>query len=77
MARLRPFHGFCVATLGIAAASAAIPAPEGRGRKPAVTVVARAATVAVGTTSKDTANDPAIWRDDADPAKQVIVGTDR
>jgi len=74
---LRPFHGFALATLGIAAACATIPAPEDRGGDPAVIVMARAETVPVGTTNEDAADDPAIWRNEADPSKSLIVGTDK
>jgi 3-phytase len=69
---LRPFHGFALLTLGIAAACATIPAGD-----PAVSVVARAETVPVGTTNEDAADDPAIWRNAADPAQSLIVGTDK
>lgn len=73
---LRPFHGFALVSLGIAAACATIPAEE-RGGDPAVTVTARAETVPVGTANEDAADDPAIWRNTADPTKSLIVGTDK
>ncbi len=44
---------------------------------PAVTVTARAETVPVGTSNEDAADDPAIWRNPADPAASLIVGTDK
>lgn len=44
---------------------------------PAVTVQARGETVAVATVNADAADDPAIWRDPADPARSLIVGTDK
>ena len=69
---LRPFHGFTLITLGIAAACAAIP-----GGDPAVSVAAVAETVPVGTANEDAADDPAIWRNPEDPAKSLIVGTDK
>ncbi len=69
---LRPFHGFALLTLGIAAACATIPAGD-----PAVSVVARGETAPVGTSNEDAADDPAIWRNAADPAKSLIVGTDK
>ncbi|MEO0642654.1 MAG: phytase [Pseudomonadota bacterium] len=69
---LRPFHGFALVTLGIAAACASIPSGD-----PAVTVTARAETVPVGTANEDAADDPAIWRNAADPSKSLIVGTDK
>lgn len=70
---IRPFHGFAFVTLGIAAACASIPAMG----DPAVTVTARAETLPVGTTNEDAADDPAIWRNPADPAASLIVGTDK
>lgn len=69
---LRPFHGFALITLGIAAACATIPIGD-----PAVTVTASAETVPVGTVNEDAADDPAIWRNSTDPAKSLIVGTDK
>ena len=71
---IRPFHGFTLLTLGIAAACASIPAITG---DPAVTVTARAETVPVGTSNEDAADDPAIWRNPAEPAASLIVGTDK
>lgn len=73
---LRPFHSFALVTLGIAAACATIP-PEMRGGGPAVSVTARAETVPVGTVNEDAADDPAIWRNADDPAKSLIVATDK
>ncbi|MEM6908591.1 MAG: phytase [Pseudomonadota bacterium] len=74
---LRLFHGFALVSLGIAAACASIPAPEERGGDPAVSVTARAETKPVGTANADAADDPAIWRDPVNPAKSLIVGTDK
>ena len=71
---IRPFHGFALVTLGIAAACASVPAITG---DPAVTVAARAETVPVGTSNEDAADDPAIWRNPADPAASLVVGTDK
>ena len=73
---LRPFHGFALVSLGIAAACATIPVEE-RGGNPAVSVTAVAETVPVGTANEDAADDPAIWRNPADPSKSLIVGTDK
>ncbi|MFU7527631.1 phytase [Qipengyuania sp. ASV99] len=70
---LRPFHGFALITLTIAAACASIPVMG----DPAVTVTARVQTPPVGTANEDAADDPAIWRNAADPAKSLIVGTDK
>jgi len=44
---------------------------------PAVTVLARGETEPVGTNNADAADDPAIWRNAADPAQSLIVGTDK
>ncbi|WCT75394.1 phytase [Sphingomonas naphthae] len=44
---------------------------------PAVMVTARAETEPVGTANADAADDPAIWRNPADPAASLIVGTDK
>ena len=71
---IRPFHGFALLTLGIAAACATVPAITG---DPAVTVTARAETPPVGTAREDAADDPAIWRNAANPAASLIVGTDK
>ena len=71
---LRPFHGFALMTLGIAAACATVPAITG---DPAVSVTARAETPPVGTAREDAADDPAIWRNAANPAASLIVGTDK
>jgi len=44
---------------------------------PAVSVFATAETAPVGTANDDAADDPAIWRNPTDPAKSLIVGTDK
>lgn len=44
---------------------------------PPVAVTARAETVPVGTANADAADDPAIWRNPADPAASLIVATDK
>lgn len=44
---------------------------------PTAQVVARGETVPVGTANADAADDPAIWRNPADPAGSLIVGTDK
>ena len=43
---------------------------------PAVSVTARGETTPVGTPNADAADDPAIWRNAADPSQSLIVGTD-
>ncbi|WP_086607220.1 phytase [Erythrobacter donghaensis] len=72
---LRPLHGFALLSLGIAAACATVP-PAITG-DPTVSVTARAETPPVGTANADAADDPAIWRNAADPAASLIVGTDK
>jgi 3-phytase len=44
---------------------------------PAVTVLARGETTPVGTANQDAADDPAIWRNAANPSASLIVGTDK
>jgi 3-phytase len=44
---------------------------------PAVNVTARGETTPVGTANADAADDPAIWRNAANPAASLIVGTDK
>lgn len=44
---------------------------------PAASVTARGETDAVATANADAADDPAIWRNPADPAASLIVGTDK
>ncbi|QWC56776.1 phytase [Erythrobacter sp. 3-20A1M] len=44
---------------------------------PAVTVQAIGETEPVGTADEDAADDPAIWRNPADPAASLIVATDK
>ncbi|CAN5469324.1 hypothetical protein BH10PSE12_BH10PSE12_15980 [soil metagenome] len=44
---------------------------------PAVTVRARGQTAPVGTVNADAADDPAIWRNAANPAASLIIGTDK
>jgi 3-phytase len=44
---------------------------------PAPTIVARGETEPVGTVNEDAADDPAIWRNAADPAASLIIATDK
>lgn len=46
-------------------------------RLPATDVPAKAETDPVGTAAADAADDPAIWRNAANPAASLIVGTDK
>lgn len=46
-------------------------------RAPAPVVTAAGETVAVATANADAADDPAIWRHPTDPARSLIVGTDK
>ena len=71
---IRPFHGFALIALGIAGACATVPPIMG---DPAVTVSATAETPPVGTAREDAADDPAIWRNPANPAASLVVGTDK
>lgn len=71
---IRPFHGFALVSLGIAAGCATVPAIMG---EPAVNVAAVAETPPVGTPREDAADDPAIWRNPANPAASLVVGTDK
>ncbi|AWW73692.1 3-phytase [Erythrobacter sp. KY5] len=71
--KLQPFRCFAAGVMGLVASCATIPVMG----DPAVTVFAQAETVPVGTTNEDAADDPAIWRNNADPASSLIVGTDK
>lgn len=71
---IRPFHGFALITLGIAAGCATVPPIMG---DPAVNVAAQVETPPVGTAREDAADDPAIWRNAANPAASLVVGTDK
>ncbi|QDH35897.1 phytase [Porphyrobacter sp. YT40] len=71
---LRPCHSLALLSLGITAACATVPAITG---DPAVSVTARVETPPVGTAKEDAADDPAIWRNAADPGASLIVGTDK
>lgn len=44
---------------------------------PAISVTARGETAPVGTPNADAADDPAIWRNAANPAQSLILGTDK
>jgi 3-phytase len=44
---------------------------------PAIEVFARGETAPVGTANADAADDPAIWRNAADPARSLVLGTDK
>jgi 3-phytase len=66
--------------LGLALGSAGCSAIEQRpvaSSAPTASVEARGETQAVGTANADAADDPAIWRNPADPAASLIVGTDK
>jgi 3-phytase len=71
---LRPSSGF--AALAVLVLSGCATAPSITG-DPAVTVTARAETPPVGTAREDAADDPAIWRNPANPAASLVVGTDK
>ncbi|WP_294077955.1 phytase [Sphingomonas sp.] len=63
-----------LAAAGCATTAITAPAPP---TTPAVNVAARGETDAVGTANADAADDPAIWRNPADPTASLIVGTDK
>jgi 3-phytase len=60
--------------LAVSLSACAGPAPQGL---PPVSVAAVAETEPVGTAAEDAADDPAIWRNPADPGASRIVGTDK
>ena len=70
---LRPFDMLALASLGIASACASIPIQG----NPATPVYASAETEPVGTVNEDAADDPAIWRNAANPAESLIIATDK
>ncbi len=65
-----------LATLAALACSACATTPAVNSL-PAVSVQAMAETEPVGTAAADAADDPAIWRNAADPAASLIVATDK
>ncbi|WP_353205437.1 phytase [Sphingomonas sp.] len=67
---------FGLLSLGMAGCTATKPRPA-LSRAPTAAVQARGQTEAVGTANADAADDPAIWRNPADPAASLIVGTDK
>ncbi|MDT8760939.1 phytase [Sphingomonas psychrotolerans] len=60
-----------------AAGCANAPAHPGFSSASTASVQARGETAAVGTANADAADDPAIWRNPAEPAASLIVGTDK
>jgi 3-phytase len=44
---------------------------------PTLELTATGETVPVGTVARDAADDPAIWRNAKDPAKSLVIGTDK
>lgn len=71
---IRPFQAAALIAAGMLAACTTVPAITG---DPAVSVTARAETPPVGTARADAADDPAIWRNPANPAASLVVGTDK
>lgn len=69
-----PLSGRAATFLAVAAIWASL-APAGLAQT--VTVTASAETTPVGTANDDAADDPAIWRNPAAPARSLIVGTDK
>ena len=68
------FTMLATASLSLAVGGCASVPPMG---DPAVLVYATAETAPVGTANEDAADDPAIWRNPADPSKSLIVSTDK
>jgi 3-phytase len=70
---------FAVGLLGLAACGQkpAARSPASSELVVAGTVQATGETVAVATANADAADDPAIWRNPADPSASLIVGTDK
>lgn len=66
-----------IALAGVAFASAASAASPAPAAPATVEVKALGETVPVGTGNADAADDPAIWRNPADPAASLIVATDK
>lgn len=71
---IRPISGFALLFSGLTTACTTVPPIMG---DPAVTITAVAETPPVGTAREDAADDPAIWRNPANPAASLIVGTDK
>lgn len=61
----------------LAAGCATTPALPPITPAPTASVTAKAETAAVGTANADAADDPAIWRNPANPAASLIVATDK
>jgi 3-phytase len=73
-AALAPFAAAALlATAALAGCATVTPLPS----LPAAQVAARGETQPVGTADADAADDPAIWRNPADPAASLIVATDK
>lgn len=66
-----------LAPLSVLAACTTTPRPPVIQSLPAVEVTARGETEPVGTAAQDAADDPAIWRNAANPAASLIVATDK
>ncbi|HEY6814938.1 MAG TPA: phytase [Croceibacterium sp.] len=67
-------RGVATVALAVSLSACATPTPQGL---PPVSVTAQAETEPVGTAAQDAADDPAIWRNAADPASSLIVATDK
>ena len=67
---------FLAVLLLLAGCSTADPAPK-PSQLPTRTLTASGETAAVATANADAADDPAIWRNAADPAASLIIGTDK
>lgn len=65
--------------LGLAgcSANAGMNASPSGSEVPTLELAATGETVPVGTVARDAADDPAIWRNRDDPAKSLVIGTDK
>jgi 3-phytase len=76
----RPIMLSLIAAITISVSSCATEIPVAQriaNSTPAVTVFARGETTPVGTANADAADDPAIWRNAANPSASLIIGTDK
>lgn len=78
VSRLNGYGSMMLAVLLASCAAPEIPvATRIANALPAQSVTAAGETEAVGTANADAADDPAIWRNAADPASSLIIGTDK
>ena len=63
--------------LALAGCAAQSGTPRTGATVPTLALTATGETVPVGTTARDAADDPAIWRNSQDPVKSLVIGTDK